>query len=50
MRDIEAEPDGIYIVVDFGGGTLDISIVDCFENIIEIVAVSGDNKLGGKRF
>ncbi len=50
MRDIEAEPDGIYIVVDFGGGTLDISIVDCFENIIEIVAVSGDNKLGGKDF
>lgn len=43
-------PDGIYIVVDFGGGTLDISVVDCFENIIEIIAVSGDNKLGGKDF
>ncbi|MBQ4284024.1 MAG: Hsp70 family protein [Lachnospira sp.] len=42
--------DGIYLVVDFGGGTLDISVVDCFENIIEIIAVSGDNQLGGKDF
>ena len=36
-----------YIVFDFGGGTLDISIVETFENIIEISAVSGDNHLGG---
>ena len=42
--------DGICLVVDFGGGTLDISVVDCFENIIEIIAVSGDNQLGGKDF
>lgn len=36
------------MVFDFGGGTLDISIVDCFENIIEILSISGDNHLGGK--
>ncbi len=42
--------EGIYLVIDFGGGTLDISVVDCFENIIEIIAVSGDNQLGGKDF
>jgi len=35
------------MIVDFGGGTLDVSIVDCFENIIEIIAVAGDNRLGG---
>lgn len=35
------------MVVDFGGGTLDVSIVDCFENIIEITAIAGDNRLGG---
>ncbi|WP_162611340.1 Hsp70 family protein [Anaeromassilibacillus sp. An200] len=35
------------LLVDFGGGTLDVSVVDCFENIIEIVAVAGDNHLGG---
>lgn len=45
-----AGTEGIYLVVDFGGGTLDVSVVDCFENIIEIIAVSGDNKLGGKDF
>ncbi|MFQ9344780.1 MAG: Hsp70 family protein [Coprococcus sp.] len=32
---------------DFGGGTLDISIVDAFDSVIEIVAVAGDNHLGG---
>lgn len=35
------------IVFDFGGGTLDISLVECFENITEIVAIVGDNHLGG---
>lgn len=42
--------EGKYLVIDFGGGTLDVSVVDCFENIIEIIAISGDNKLGGKDF
>ncbi len=35
------------MIVDFGGGTLDVSIVDCFENIIEITSIAGDNRLGG---
>lgn len=35
------------IVFDFGGGTLDLSYVECFDNIIEILAVTGDNRLGG---
>lgn len=35
------------MVIDFGGGTLDVSIVECFENIIEIIAIAGDNRLGG---
>ncbi len=43
-------PSGIYLVIDFGGGTLDISVVECFENIIEILAVAGNNQLGGKDF
>ncbi len=36
------------MVFDFGGGTFDVSMVDCFENIIEILSISGDNHLGGK--
>lgn len=42
--------DKTYLVFDFGGGTLDISIVDVFDNVIEIVSVSGDNRLGGDDF
>ncbi len=38
------------LVFDFGGGTLDVSIVDCFENIVEITAIAGDNHLGGTDF
>ena len=39
--------DGTFLIFDFGGGTLDISIVELFENIIDIIAVTGDNHLGG---
>ena len=42
--------DGTYMIVDFGGGTLDISIVDSFDSVMEILAVAGDNHLGGKDF
>lgn len=38
------------LIFDFGGGTLDVSIVDCFDDVVEIVAVSGDNHLGGEDF
>ncbi len=41
------EEDRTLLVFDFGGGTLDLSYVECFDNIIEIVAVAGDNYLGG---
>ncbi|WP_306544156.1 Hsp70 family protein [Anaerotignum sp.] len=39
--------DGCIMVIDFGGGTLDVSIVECFENIVEIIGIAGDNHLGG---
>ena len=39
-----------FIVFDFGGGTLDVSVVDCFENVISINAISGNNHLGGIDF
>lgn len=35
------------LIVDFGGGTLDVSVVDCFANMVEIVAIAGNNRLGG---
>lgn len=44
------EEDAVLLVFDFGGGTLDVSLVECFDNVIEIQAVSGDNQLGGQDF
>lgn len=46
----EQEEDATMLVFDFGGGTLDVSLVECFDNVIEIMAVSGDNQLGGADF
>ena len=39
-----------FIIFDFGGGTLDVSLVEAFDNMVEIRAVAGDNYLGGKDF
>ncbi len=44
------EEDARILVYDFGGGTLDVSLVECFDNIVEIRAVNGDNRLGGRDF
>lgn len=47
---ISGKQEQCYLVFDFGGGTLDVSVVDFFENVIEIIAVRGDNRLGGDDF
>jgi molecular chaperone HscC len=39
-----------FLVFDLGGGTFDVSIVDIFENILEVKAVAGNNYLGGEDF
>ena len=44
------EQDEKFIVFDFGGGTLDVTVVDAFANMVEIADISGDNCLGGKDF
>lgn len=45
-----AQQEQIYLIFDFGGGTFDISIVECFDTMVEILSVSGDNHLGGDDF
>lgn len=47
---VDTDNEDTYLVFDFGGGTLDISVVDIFDSIIEIIAVAGDNHLGGDDF
>lgn len=39
-----------FIVFDLGGGTFDVSILELYQNIMEVRAVGGDNFLGGEDF
>ncbi len=43
------EPQKI-LVYDLGGGTFDVSIIEIGDNVIEVLATSGDNHLGGDDF
>ncbi|MGE5203645.1 MAG: Hsp70 family protein, partial [Acidobacteriota bacterium] len=38
------------MVVDLGGGTFDVSILHCFEGVMEVRATAGDSWLGGEDF
>lgn len=42
--------DTRFLVFDLGGGTFDVSILELFQNILEVHAVAGDNFLGGEDF
>ncbi len=43
--------DGIqFLILDLGGGTFDVSLVEYFDGVIEVHASSGDNHLGGEDF
>ena len=35
------------LVYDLGGGTFDVSVVEIGDQVIEVLATSGDNHLGG---
>lgn len=42
--------DTKFLVFDLGGGTFDVSILELYQNIMEVRAVAGDNFLGGEDF
>ena len=46
----EKTRDTRFLVFDLGGGTFDVSILELYENILEVRAVAGDNYLGGEDF
>ena len=39
-----------FIVLDLGGGTFDVTLLETFENIMEVLSISGDTMLGGEDF
>lgn len=44
---LDKKGDQKIIVFDFGGGTLDVTIMELGEGVFEVVATSGDTQLGG---
>jgi molecular chaperone DnaK len=38
------------LVYDLGGGTLDVTVLELFEGVIDVKASNGNNRLGGKDF
>jgi molecular chaperone DnaK len=44
------EADGLWLVYDLGGGTLDVSLLETRDGWLRVVDHSGDNFLGGKDF
>ena len=47
---INGVEDGIFLVYDLGGGTFDISIVRYESGFADVVAIEGNNYLGGDTF
>jgi len=39
-----------FLVFDLGGGTFDVSVLELFDDIMEVRASAGDNQLGGEEF
>ncbi len=42
--------DGTFLVYDLGGGTFDVSILRCIGGEYQVLAIDGDNYLGGDDF
>jgi len=38
------------LIYDLGGGTLDVTVLEMFEGVLDVKASSGNNQLGGKDF
>ena len=42
--------DGVLLVLDLGGGTFDVCVMDLFEGSLEVRSVAGESLLGGEDF
>jgi molecular chaperone HscC len=46
----ERDADATFLVIDLGGGTFDVSILERFNGVMEVRATGGDSFLGGDDF
>lgn len=48
---LSEQPDDVrYMILDLGGGTFDVTILEFFDGVMEVHASAGDNHLGGEDF
>ena len=47
---LDNEHEQTIMVYDLGGGTFDVSIIEIGDGVLEVLATSGDNRLGGDDF
>ena len=47
---LDNEKEQTIMVYDLGGGTFDVSLIEIGDGVIEVLATSGDNHLGGDDF
>src|SRR6201989_537713 len=47
---LDKKKDEIIAVYDFGGGTVDISILEVGDHVVEVISTNGDTHLGGDDF
>jgi len=47
---LENEKEQKIMVYDLGGGTFDVSVIEIGDGVIEVLATSGNNRLGGDDF
>ncbi len=47
---LDKEEDQKVLVFDLGGGTFDVSVLELGEGVVEVMASSGNNRLGGDDF
>ena len=44
---LDQNPEGLYAIYDFGGGTFDISVLKLSKGVFQVLATGGDTNLGG---
>jgi molecular chaperone HscC len=44
------DDESLFAIVDLGGGTFDVCVMELFEGVLQVKGVAGDGRLGGEDF